>query len=187
MKTQYYTATSIDGFIADENNSLDWLFQFGDGSGESYSEFISQVGAVAMGSTTYEWVLDNEIYKNPAEPKPWPYSQPTWIFSSRAQRTIEAADIRYVKGDVKPVYDEMCKVADGKNIWLAGGGDLVGQFHDRGLLDEVILGLAPVFLGAGAPLLPRRIATPPLKLLKMTQVMESFIELRYEVLKNSTT
>ena len=53
-------------------------------------------------------------------------------------------------------------MADGRNVWLVGGGDLVGQFHDQGLLDEVLISFASVFLGAGAPLLPRRIVTPPL-------------------------
>ena len=58
MKTQYYTATSINGFIADENNSLEWLFQFGeiDSMKEHYPGFIKEVGALAMGSTTYEWI-----------------------------------------------------------------------------------------------------------------------------------
>ncbi len=65
MKTQYYTAATLDGFIADENNSLDWLFQFGgdpEGAGDTgYSDFIREVGALAMGSTTYQWLLDHEV------------------------------------------------------------------------------------------------------------------------------
>ena len=51
----------------------------------------------------------------------------------------------------------MAETADGRNVWIVGGGDLVGQFADAGLLDEVIVYIAPVTLGAGAPLLPRRI------------------------------
>src|SRR5687767_6721185 len=98
VKTQYLTATSIDGFIADENNSLDWLFQFG-GPGDSLNEFMSKVGAVAMGSTTYEWLLENEIYKEPDAPKPWPYRQPAWVFTSRSLRAVEGAEIRFVSGD----------------------------------------------------------------------------------------
>jgi hypothetical protein len=73
MKTQYLTATSIDGFITDENGSLDWLFQFG-GPGDALNEFMNAVGAVAMGSHTYEWLLENEIFKDPDKPKPWPVS-----------------------------------------------------------------------------------------------------------------
>src|SRR5687768_8342070 len=82
MKTQYYTAVSLDGYIADENHSLDWLFQFG-GEDPTYNTFIKDVGAIAMGSSTYEWVLRNDLLADPDNPKPWPYSQPSWIFTSR--------------------------------------------------------------------------------------------------------
>jgi dihydrofolate reductase len=61
MKTQYYTATSLDGFIADSQNSLDWLFQFGEVQEDSYANFISEVGAIAMGATTYKWILNHHI------------------------------------------------------------------------------------------------------------------------------
>ena len=59
MKTQYYTATSLDGFIATEDDSLEWLFALGDLSDSSYPEFIAQVGALVMGSSTYEWMIRN--------------------------------------------------------------------------------------------------------------------------------
>lgn len=180
MRTQYYTATSVDGFIADSNNSLDWLFQFADGPGESYENFIKDVGAIAMGSTTYEWLLDNEILKDPENPKPWPYTQPCWVFTSRDLRKLDDGDIRFVKGDVKPVHEEMAREAKGLNIWLTGGGDLVGQFYEQGLLDDLFLSVAPVMLGSGAPLLPRRVASPPMKLVSLKQ-LESFVEFHYEI------
>src|SRR6187402_3574809 len=104
MKTIYYTAASLDGFLADPDNSLEWLFQFQPPGGDDhYEAFVKNVGALAMGSTTYEWLLNHEIFKEGEAPKPWPYSQPAWVFSSRALRTIEGADIRFVKGDVTPV------------------------------------------------------------------------------------
>ena len=183
MKVQYFTATSVDGYIADSNNSLDWLFQFGGGPGENYTRFISKVGAIAMGSTTYEWLLDNDVLKDPNNPKPWTYTQPCWVFTSRKLRKIEGADIRFVHGDVKPVYEDMAKAANGRNIWIVGGGDLVGQFHDEGLLDELFLGVAPVILGSGAPLLPRRIATPPMRLISAKAIEAGFLELHYEIVR----
>jgi dihydrofolate reductase len=181
IKTQYYTATSLDGFIADAENSLDWLFQFGDGPGGSYESFIAEVGALAMGSTTYEWLLAHEIFPEAGEAQPWPYQQPAWVFTSRSLRPVPGADIRFVRGDVRPVHREMVEAAGGKNVWLVGGGELVGQFHDAGLLDEMIVQVASVTLGAGAPLLPRRITTPPLRLVSATADGEAFAELRYEV------
>jgi dihydrofolate reductase len=180
MKTQYYTATSLDGFIADSQNSLDWLFQFGEVQGDSYANFISEVGAIAMGSTTYEWLLNHQSNEGD-RPQAWPYEQPTWVFTSRIVPTIEGADIRFVKGDVRPVHQEMIVAAGNKNIWIVGGGDLVGQFYDRGLLDEIIVSIASVTLGSGAPLLPRTITKPPLRLLSAKVYGDAFAELRYEV------
>lgn len=181
MKTQYYTATSLDGFIADSSNSLDWLFQFGDVADGSYPDFIRKIGAIAMGSTTYQWLLDNHINQGADRPQAWPYQQPTWVFTSRTLPAVKAADIRFVKGDVRPVHQDMLSAAGDSNIWLVGGGDLVGQFHDQGLLDEVIVQIASVTLGSGAPLLPRRIVSPPLKLQSATKHGNAFVELRYTV------
>ena len=157
--TQYYTATTLDGFIADPDNSLDWLFtrkREEDGP-LNYGDFIANVGAMAMGSTTYEWILDHEFGdKDPAEWK-WPYELPSWVFTHRELTVVSGADVRFVSGDVAPVHEDLVEAAGGRNVWIVGGGDLAGQFADVGLLDEVIVQIAPVTLGAGAPLLPRRI------------------------------
>jgi dihydrofolate reductase len=181
MKTQYYTAASLDGFIADSQNSLEWLFQFGEAEDFGYLNFIRDVGAIAMGSTTYEWILNHHTNQGADRPRPWAYVQPTWVFTSRKLLAVNGADVRFVAGDVVPVYHQMLAAAGDKNIWLMGGGDLVGQFHDRGLLDEVIVQIASVTLGSGAPLLPRQITSPPLKLLSATAYGISFAELHYEV------
>lgn len=181
MKTQYYTATSIDGYLADEDNSLDWLFQFGEIEGvqDDYPQFVDQVGAVAMGSTTYEWMIEQENLLE--DPEKWPYDVPAWVFSSRELPVVDDANIRFVQGNVAPVHAEMVEAADDENVWLVGGGDLVGQFHDHDLLDEIILSVAPVTLGSGAPLLPRRITTPPLKLADVQKYGDVFAALTYEV------
>jgi dihydrofolate reductase len=167
--TQYYTATTIDGFIADPDNSLEWLFAVGGEGGEDgnagFGEFFGQVGAFAMGSTTYEWILDFE--KLLEHPEKWRKSYgniPVWVFTHRSLPPIDGANVRFVSGDVRPVHAEMTAAAAGKNVWIVGGGELAGQFADHGLLDELILSVAPVTLGAGAPLLPRRITSERLTL-----------------------
>jgi dihydrofolate reductase len=181
MRTQYYTACSLDGFIATIDHSLEWLFQLGDINETSYPQFILEVGTLAMGSSTYEWMLRHIVKPGTESSAPWPYAQPTWVFSSRELPTIPDADIRFVRGDVRPVHDQMQLAARGKNIWLVGGGELVGQFHDAGLLDELIVQVGSVTLGSGKPLLPRRIAFPPLRLLSAQRFGPGFAELRYEV------
>lgn len=128
MKTQYFTAASLDGFIATTDNSLEWLFPLGDLRDTSYPTFFSRVGALAMGSTTYEWMLQHVVGPNATAPGPWPYHQPTWVFSSRQLPSIPGADIRFVRGDVGPIHAHMVEAAQGKNVWLVGGGELVGQW-----------------------------------------------------------
>jgi dihydrofolate reductase len=149
-RTIFYTATSLDGFIADEPDaSLDWLMsRQQDGNGPmNYDAFIADVGAVAMGRTTYEWILEHEKGA-------WPYAVPAWVFSNHDLREVDG-DVRFVSGDVSEHHPAMVEAATGKNVWVVGGGDLAGQLADVGLLDELIVYIAPVFLGAGAPLFPR--------------------------------
>jgi dihydrofolate reductase len=148
--TQYYTATTLDGFIADADHSLSWLFtrQREEGGPLDYGGFIANVGALAMGSTTYEWILD---YGN------WPYDLPCWVFTHRQLPVVPDARIEFTSEEVAAVHAQMVEAAGGRNVWIVGGGDLAGQFADAGLLDEVLVTIAPVTLGGGAPLLPRRI------------------------------
>lgn len=180
MRTHYYTATSVDGYIADEEDSLGWLFQFADERGNEtrYERFIAGIGAIVMGSTTYEWLLREEIRDDPGR---WPYTQPTWVFSSRELPPIPGADIRFTRGAVGPVHAEIAALLpEGQDLWVVGGGELVGMFLDAGLLDELHLGMAPVFLAGGAPLLPRRLVTPPLDLVGCT-TDGPFVQLDYRV------
>lgn len=181
MRTQYYTAASLDGFLATEDDSLDWLFPLGDVNDTSYPQFIQQVGALAMGSSTYQWLLRHVVRPDAAPAGAWPYRQPTWVFSSREQPGIAGADIRFVRGDVRPVFEQMRAAANGLNLWLVGGGDLVGQFHDAGLLDEIIVQIGSVTLGSGKPLLPRRITSPALRLVSVQRFGDGLAELRYAV------
>lgn len=186
MKTQYYTATSLDGFIATEDDSLDWLFPLGNVNDTSYPAFIAEVGALAMGSATYEWMLRHADKVAAETGSAWPYTQPAWIFSTRELPSIERANMRFVRGDVRPVHAEMRKAAGSKNIWIVGGGDLAGQFSDAGLLDEIIVQIGSVTLGKGKPLFPRRLTSPPLRLLSVRHVGTGFAELRYEVFRSDT-
>lgn len=181
MKTQYFTASSLDGFIATEDDSLDWLFPLGDINDTSYPAFVAKVGALAMGSTTYEWILQHAEKVAEATGASWPYTQPTWVFSHRKLPTIPGADVRFVQGDVRPVHADMVRAADGKNIWVVGGGDLAGQFFDAHLLDEAIIQVASVTLGKGKPVFPRRVTSPPWKLISVRQVGPGFAELHYEL------
>ena len=180
-KTVYYTATTLDGYIADPADSLDWLFvQDIQADGPmNYDEFIAGVGAIAMGATTYEWIRARIV----AGIEKWAYSMPAVVFTHRALPAIDGADVRFVSGDVTDVHRELLTAAAGKDVWVVGGGDLAGQFADAGLLDEIVASIAPVTLGAGRPIFPRRYA------LRLTDVARNgaFACVRYAVLGPRTT
>jgi len=174
-RTTYYTATTLDGFLADEHHSLDWLVrQDVDKTGPgNYDDFIARVGAIIMGASTYEWVLKHHV----AEGEPWFYTQPSWVFTHRQFAKPDGADIRFVSGDVRAVHADAASAATGKDIWIVGGGDLAGQFADAGLLDDILVSIAPVTLGAGAPLLPRRL---DLRLREVAQ-NRAFVAASYDI------
>lgn len=154
MTTHYFTASSLDGFIATPEHSLEWLTsQDFDWDGPmSPQHFLEGIGALAMGATTYEWLHANS--------DAWPYSVPTWVFTHRAAGELPRfanADIHFTGAAIDEAHAEMTSAAGAKDLWIVGGGDLAGQFADAGLLDEVWIQYAPVTLGDGAPLLPRRL------------------------------
>lgn len=179
MATQYYTATSLDGYLADPDNSLTWLFEV-DGADEAQAgiaSFLAQIGAMCMGATTYEWMVANE------PPESWHeyYGDlPCWVFTHRDLPAIPGANLRFVSGAIEAVHREMTEAAGDRNIWIVGGGDLAGQFADAGVLDEIRVSVAPVTLGAGAPLLPRRLVSSRMRLTGVERAGQ-FAELHYRL------
>jgi dihydrofolate reductase len=174
-RTIYYTATTLDGFIADDEDSLAWLFvQDQDEQGPlNYEQFRAGLGAGCMGSTTYEWILRHEKGE-------WPYTLPMWVFTRRELPPRQG--VTFVRDDVRSVHEQMVAAAGGKDVWVVGGGDLAGQFADAGLLDEIITYVAPVTLGTGRPLLPRRLELR----LEETQQNKAFITARFSVVGPGT-
>ena len=175
MTTHFYTASSLDGFIATPEHSLEWLFKqdFDFEGPMAYPEFVKGIGALFMGASTYEWLLSNQ--------DEWGYEQPVWVFTHRDLPVPEGADIRFVQGSVTQAHAEAVLAAQGKDIWVVGGGDLAGQFADAELLDEVWVQFAPVTLGSGQPLLPRNLQ---LEIIDHARNRD-FICIRYRVLRET--
>ena len=150
MATIYYTGCSLDGFIATADHSLDWLTTRDiDMDGPmAYPGFRERLGACVMGASTWRWIIDHDE-------EPWG-PLPTWVLTHRT--FPQAPDsVRFAQGDVREVHAAMTAAANGKDLWVVGGGELAGEFHDADLLEEVWVQYAPVTLGGGAPVLPRRV------------------------------
>jgi dihydrofolate reductase len=163
-KTAYYCAASLDGYIAESDDTIGWLTGY-EGSFEGngvepieggYEEFYEGVGALVSGSVTYEFIL-GEL----ASGSDWPYrGKPAWILSSRdlPKPEGEGVDIRIVDAPVPDLYDGMIAAAGERDLWVVGGGNVASQFADAGLLDLVRVTIVPVVLGGGKPLFERRLA-----------------------------
>jgi dihydrofolate reductase len=180
-KITFDTATTINGWIADEHNSLAWLFAVPNGETPDDELLAQGVAVVVEGSTTYEWVLrESDILANPEKWREFHGEKPVFVFTTRDLPVPEGADVRLVSGPVADALPAIREAAGGGDIWVVGGGDLAGQFLDAGALDEIALSVAPVALTGGAPLFPRRIESDRLRLVSAKAVGQ-FARLVYEV------
>jgi dihydrofolate reductase len=180
-RIRFDTATTIDGWIADEHNSLAWLFAV-PGSSEAEHEIATPDATVhVMGSTTYEWLLhESEMLAHPEKWQEFFRGTSVFVFTSRSLPTPEGADVRFVNASVTDALRAIREAADDGDIWVVGGGDLAGQFLDAGALDELAVTIAPVTLGGGAPLFPRRLESDRLHLVE-SRAVGQFVRAVYEV------
>jgi dihydrofolate reductase len=173
---------SLDGYIAEPEEKLDWLTGFegagsevggDDGAMGGYDEFFAGIGALVMGSKTYDFLLRGDY---------WTYGEmPAWVYTSRELPRIErATGLRFASGDVAADHAEQVEAAGGKDLWVMGGGDLASQYVAAGLLDLVRVTVVPVVLGAGLPLFAEPLPKP-MRLLGTTPFASGMVELSYEV------
>lgn len=188
MAIIYNTSSTLNGFIADKENSLQWLFDVpgSDGASEDFGNFLSKAGTIVMGSTTYEWLLkDLDFISDPHKWTDVYGDRPTWVFSSRNLETPEGKPVKVVNGDVADVLPAILEESpENTDIWIVGGGDLAGQFFDAGALDRIILTMAPVFLDEGQPAMPRRIESNRLRTVNVREVGQ-FTEITLETIKGA--
>jgi len=176
---------SLDGYIAETDDNLDWLTEFqavppADGVqtfDDGYDDFYAEVGALVSGSVTYEWLLGYM-----SRGGSWPYmGKPYWVLSSRELEQPDGVDVNVVNGSVTELFDEMSAAAGDKKLWVVGGGNVASQFADAGLLDDVWVTVVPVALGTGKPLFDRRLPGPPMRLTDARPRPSGMIELRFDV------
>lgn len=191
--TVYYCASSLDGYIAEADDSIDWLTRY-EGSfehddaepgpmseGGGYEAFYAGVRALVMGSATYEWLLDHLDLAGGGQ---WPYrGKPCWVLSSRELRMPEGdgVDVRIVDASVGELYGDMAAATGDGTLWIVGGGGVASQFAEAGHLDEVHLTVVPVVLGDGKPLFERPLAGGPMQLTGTRAFENGMVELRYAV------
>ncbi|MDQ4212818.1 dihydrofolate reductase family protein [Microbacterium capsulatum] len=182
----YYTAATLNGFLADEHDSLAWLLDIPQEEATAdIADFMSGMGVLVEGSSTYEWVLrEEDLLVHPGRWQAFYGDRPTFVFTSRSLPVVPGADIRFVSGPVADHWDDIVASAGGRDVWIVGGGDLAGQVADAGHLDEIVVTIAPATLRAGKPLLPRDLDHRRLELIGARQA-GPFAELTYRLVPPS--
>lgn len=169
-RTIFYTGCSLDGFMATPDHSLDWLTSRDiDHEGPmAYPTFQASLGAAVMGANTWQCMVD--AGENFGE-------LPAWVLTHRT--FAPTPGVTFSSGDVRDVHAAMTEVADGRDLWVVGGGPVAAAFHAAGLLDEVWVQFAPVTLGAGTPLMPAHVE------LRLEEVARNrdFVATRYTVVR----
>ncbi len=172
MATTYYTAMTLDGFLATPDHSLEWLFTRDQdpGSPFGWNAFEPRVGASVMGANTYQWLLDHV----PAEQRG---GVPSWVVTHRDFPQAEGVTIS--AAPLEEVWAQAREAAGDRDVWLVGGGGLAAAAAAAGLLDEVVVSIAPVTLGAGTPLMPGHVELR----LEETGRNRDFVCARYSVVR----
>lgn len=166
-----FIASSLDGYIATKDESLEWLYNV-EGEGDNgFSEFYETVDTVLLGKRTYDWVMKQDIEEFPYKNKE------CYVFTRSSIEDTE--DVKFVNNNVTEFVDKL-KSQDGKNIWIVGGGELLHSFIQEKLVDELIITVAPSLLGKGVPLFREGDYQLDLSLKRMRS-FNQFVELHYEV------
>ena len=177
-----HMAASLDGFIARNDGSVDWLetsdhFSDGETLEPGFIEsFLETIDCYVMGSRTYETALGFE-----ARGLGWSYGdKPTFVLTSRVlPRNRES--VHFHSGDLARFVNERLRPQFG-SIWLVGGGALAGECLRQGLADEIRYSILPVLIGEGISFFDRLDRDVALHLAEVKGYVSGMVELRYEVL-----
>lgn len=171
---------SLDGYIARKNGSVDWLSMEWD---YDWKAFFGNIDTVLMGRRSWEKALE----MNPSGDSNPYKGMETYVFSNTLSET-GVEDVEIVGGDITEFANEL-RARNGKKIWLSGGGELAKSFLEADLVDELYLGISPIFLGSGIPLFPEFNREVHLRLLGNKSCYNkakdnAMIELAYEVVRS---
>ncbi|EOT46512.1 MULTISPECIES: dihydrofolate reductase family protein [Enterococcus] len=168
-KICFYGAISLDGYLADEHDSLQWLFDTPTGEETTYEAFEQQIDTTIMGRVTYEEV------KKMTEDAPVYPDKTNYVYSHTLNQLNDAIVIQ----DDIVSFVQALKRQEGQMVWIVGGGQLVTELMEQELIDEWFIQLAPVFLGKGKRLFQEQ-STPQRLTLVETKTMGELVEVHYQ-------
>ncbi len=175
-KVILYIASSLDGYIAGQDDDISWLDKYNDVA-NGYGEFFSTIGAVIVGRRTFE--IERKLGGGKT------HRVPIFVLSHNPPgQKPDRSDIVFTDGDIEEVLEKAKRLTK-KNIWIMGGGIVAQQFLERGLIDEIRLTVVPIILGRGIRLFDRQSKEIALSVTEVKQYEKGLIELSYEITKAS--
>ncbi|MED1741366.1 dihydrofolate reductase family protein [Bacillus swezeyi] len=170
-KLTFYGAISVDGYIARENHSLDWLIGTEGEEDTGYSDFYESVDTILMGRKTYDQILI-------LSPQEFPYQdKQCYVFSRTLTGSTEY--VNFINGDIAD-FSKSLKGKEGKRIWVVGGGEVLHPLLQEKLVDEFVIQIAPSIIGRGIPLFISGDLENKLKLVDVRRYQQ-FAELHYQL------
>ncbi|MFY0517780.1 dihydrofolate reductase family protein [Lysinibacillus sp. UGB7] len=165
-----FIASSLDGFIAKEDDDLQWLYD-AEGEGDNgYTEMYQSIDTIIMGKRTYDYVMEH------TESFPYP-DKKCYVFTTSQDGTDDY--VEFVKEDVA-AFTKKLKEQQGSKIWMVGGAGILDAFMKENLIDEYIITVTPHILGSGIPLFKEKNPQIELKLIN-TQRFGQMVQLHYKV------
>jgi dihydrofolate reductase len=167
-KVKLFIATSLDGFIADKNGGIDWLFTDQD---YGYADFYASIDTTLTGYKTYEDILGFGEFPYPGKTN--------YVFSRRHQQT-DGNPVTFIADDIAGFVQQL-KQEPGRDIWLVGGGQINEELLKAGLIDELIVSIHPTILGEGRPLFAGRNRRQDFKLTGSKTFETGLVQLSYQL------
>ena len=173
MRVILYIASSIDGYIARTDGSIDWLESVESKDEDyGYSEFLNSVEIAVMGRKTFDQVL---------QLGEWPYAGKQTVVFSQQPQTSQIPDVQFFKGTLEVLSQHIDNDA---RVWLVGGGELNNLFLKSQAIDEIILSIIPVCLGDGIPLF-RTESNFAFKMIKCRSFHTGVVQIHYHKDRNN--
>jgi len=169
-------ATSADGYIARADGNLDWLTRRPAPKGfYGLPKFSRATDAKILGRKTFD--LSVKLGAS------FSADDVHYVFSRRPAPRSVPAGVEFVTGSIRDFVKRVRQQA-GKNIWMMGGGEIIGSFLDEDAIDELVISVVPTFIGEGIPLIAPRHLEVPLGLLSVQRFPDGVVQLHYHVLQS---
>jgi dihydrofolate reductase len=168
-KVKLSLTASLDNYIARRDGGYDWILMEQD----RLTEFFQSVDVVFLGRKTHDTMVRAGM--------PSYAGMKNYVFS-RTRSGVGAGGVEFVSGNAKE-FVEGLRTRPGKDLWLAGGGELVRSFLAEGLVDEIQLAIQPILLGDGLPLFPAEFSQVRLRLTRCHKYSSGVVALNYSIVR----